>query len=126
MMNKSFVFLLLVITGCQSAVIKTSSSNYPDLKEYFSKEIKRLEKERPEVQKSVHFNNLSIFLNLAPMGQCLVQNFLIYPLPHPMSVANSMITHIYECQLSISYTQSLASLAELLQIYLQIQKSRIP
>ncbi len=56
MMNKSFVFLLLTITGCQSAVFKTSSTNYPDLKGYFSKEIKRLEKERPKVQKSVHFN----------------------------------------------------------------------
>lgn len=55
-MNKSLVFLALFITSCQSAVIKTNSPNYPDLKGYFSKEIKRLEKERPEVQKSVHFN----------------------------------------------------------------------
>ncbi len=55
-MNKLLVFLVLFITSCQPAVIKTNYSNYPDLKGYFSKEIKRLEKERPQVQKSVHFN----------------------------------------------------------------------
>lgn len=55
-MNKSAVLLLFLLAGCQSAVVHTAHSDYPDLEGYFKKEIDRLEQTQPQVEKSVHIN----------------------------------------------------------------------
>lgn len=56
MMKKLAFLFLVMVTACQAPPAKQTDIAYPDLKAYFRKEIRRLEKTHPEVLKEVQLN----------------------------------------------------------------------
>lgn len=56
-MNKSFLLLpLTFLMACKAPAAKQQTLEYPDIKGYFKKEIRRLEKKKPLIEKTVHLN----------------------------------------------------------------------